>query len=232
MPLYGLFGGFMKKRLMALSIATLIVSGCNETSFETETNVDSTTEQELSNTKDATSKSQSTDITLRSVKNDIKEGKVKGWSDDSSVQDRYLALLNYFRAKPIKCSDYKGYKGPQPAVSWSDELEAAAIDHSEDLLVHSQLGHRGSNGSTAAQRVKEHGFNGEYIGENVGYKSKSGIAYSGEEWIELFVGWIKSSDGHCSNIMSPEYNRFGMGEAKSVEGSTVTLFWTQDFGKE
>ena len=139
--------------------------------------------------------------------------------------------MNYFRSLPIKCNDVGAYKGQQPSVLWNDELESAAVSHSEYLMEHSELGHRGSNGSTGAQRVREHGFSGEYIGENVGYKMKDGIAYSGKEWIDLFVGWIQSTDGHCSNIMSPEYNVFGMGEAKSVDGNSVTLFWTQDFGK-
>ena len=221
----------MKRKIVTLLFVALMTHGCNQTSFSTETEVENTAESALNSTSNGSAANDTTAISLERINSDIKEGKVKGWESAQTQQDRYLALLNHLRSQSIKCNDARGYSGPQPAVVWNDALEEAAIAHSEDLLEHSQLGHRGSNGSTAAQRVKLHGFSGEYIGENVGYKNKSGIAYSGKEWIELFVGWIKSTDGHCSNIMSPEYNTFGMGEAKSEEGNSVTLFWTQDFGK-
>jgi len=215
----------MVLKLIAMIISVFMVNACNETDFPTKIAADNTTQTTSQSSRDESI------VSLDRVNSDIKRGKVKGWKDAQSQQDRYLVLLNYFRSLPIKCNDSRAYKGPQPGVEWDDSLESAAIDHSEDLLEHSVLGHKGSNGSSAAQRVHTHGFEGEYIGENVGYKMKDGIAYSGKEWIELFVGWMQSKDGHCSNIMSPEYNAFGMGEAKSIESNSVTLFWTQDFGK-
>ena len=211
----------MSNKKLLITILAFFFSACNESTYIANDNTADSTAQSGNNTN----------ISVDRVNSDIKEGKVKGWKSAQTNQDRYLALLNYFRSLPIKCNDSSAYRGPQPSVAWNDALEAAAIAHSEDLLEHSQLGHRGSNGSTAEERVKLHGFSGEYVSENVGYKMKDGIAYSGKEWIDLFVGWIESTDGHCSNIMSPEYNVFGMGEAKSVDGNSVTLFWTQDFGK-
>ncbi len=218
----------MKLKLSLLLLPLLIIiNGCEEIEFPTEFDQNSSALAEPQSIyKDGEI------IDLNRVNRDIENGKVKEWKSAKTQQDRYLALLNYFRSLPIQCNDARGYKGPiKGNVSWSDALEEAAIAHSEDLLEHSQLGHRGSNGSTAAQRVHEHGFDGEYIGENVGYIMKDGIPYSGKEWISIFVDWINSKDGHCSNIMNKEYNSFGMGEAKSEEGNSVTLFWTQDFGK-
>ena len=216
----------LKLSLLLLSIF-IVTNGCEKLQFPTEFDLNSSAfAEQQSQFKDVEI------IDIDRVNRDIENGKVKGWESAKTQQDRYLALLNYFRSLPIQCNDARGYKGPiKGEVTWSDSLEEAAIAHSEDLLEHSQLGHRGSNGSTARERVKLHGFSGEYIGENVGYIMKDGIPYSGKEWISIFVDWINSKDGHCSNIMNKEYNSFGMGEAKSEEGNSVTLFWTQDFGK-
>ena len=214
----------MKMKILLVIPLLMLLNSCGETEFSTN---DSGENGNKSLEQNGTALST---LSIERVNSDIKEGKVAGWKSAKTQQERYLALLNYFRSLPVICNDAKANRGPLESVEWSDALEAAAQEHSEDLLEHGVIGHRGSDGSTAAQRVEASGFEGEYISENVGYKMKEGIPYSKKEWIENFVAWMQSRDGHCSNIMSKEYNRFGMAEAKSIEGESVTLYWTQDFG--
>ncbi len=162
----------------------------------------------------------------------IAGNKIKGWDSATTDQEYYLAITNYLRSLPIKCNDSQGYKGPADPLKWSDQLAQAAKVQSEDMLANNFFDHYGSDGSSPIDRMKNNGFIGTYYGENIAYQKNNGIPYTGYEYLIAFVKWIQSTSGHCSNLMSPNFNYVGMTEAKSVNGSSVTLYWTQDFGKK
>jgi len=75
---------------------------------------------------------------------------------------------------------------------------------------------RGS--STPCTRTAEQGL--EACGENIAAGNSEPDAAL-EQW--------KKSDGHCVNMMDPNYNRFGIGHAE-VQGSDYTHYWTQALG--
>ena len=160
----------------------------------------------------------------------IADGKINGWDGAKNAKDYYLVLTNYLRSLPIKCHDSKGYEGPVKALKWSDRLEEAAKEHSDDMLANNFFDHYGSDGSSPIDRIKDNGFIGRGYGENIAYQKNNGIPYTGYEWLIAFVKWIQSRSGHCSNIMNPDFEYVGMAQSKSENGRKVTLYWTQDFG--
>jgi uncharacterized protein YkwD len=60
---------------------------------------------------------------------------------------------------------------PLPPLRLSPGLSRAANDHVGDLGPQGQLGHRGSDGSTVAERVKRYGSWENLIGENIAFGS-------------------------------------------------------------
>ena len=204
-------------RFSILLVSVFFVSGCGELTTSSSSNSES---------------DQSDVLTLDSLKSAIDSGKVEGYSEDNEPSSNYLAVTNYIRSLPIICNDSRGFKGPVRELQWSNELEEAAQEHSNDMSENNFLSHTGSDGSTYKQRMQEHGFDGTNYSENIAYVQKGGISYSGDEWLERMVAWVNDDHGHCSNLMDPNYTHTGMAEAKSEDDNSVTIYWTQDFANK
>ena len=99
-------------------------------------------------------------------------------------------------------------------------LLAAARGHSADMAINGYFSHTSLDGRTYVQRIRNAGYNGSPIGENIaaGYATPDAV----------MAGWM-SSPGHCSNIMSSSYRSIGVGYAYRA-GSPFGAYWTQDFG--
>lgn len=99
-------------------------------------------------------------------------------------------------------------------LRFNAQLAAAAQAHSEDMARHRRMSHVGSNGSTAAQRIKGAGYRGRTLAENVanGHSSPEAVV----------SGWMRSP-GHRKNILNPAYQEIGVGYAND--------YWTQNFGR-
>jgi uncharacterized protein YkwD len=121
-----------------------------------------------------------------------------------------LLLVNEARSQGCMCGNQK--MPPVGPVSWNDQLESAAVKHSNDMSKHHFLSHTGSDGSTFSIRITKEGFKWHSCAENIaeGYETEQ----------QVIDGWLKSP-GHCRNLMNPGY--LFMGVARS--GS----YWTQDF---
>jgi uncharacterized protein YkwD len=100
------------------------------------------------------------------------------------------------------------------ALSTDGALTAAAAQHSADQAARNSMGHTGSNGSSAADRIRANGGSFSTWGENVaaGYGSASGVV----------GGWM-NSPGHRDNILSSAFTRIGVAVAISADG---TPYWT------
>lgn len=169
--------------------------------------------------------------TLSELNSDIKNGKVKGYNSAKTKEEKYLAVINYMRSLPIICQDSRANQGPVKALNWSKELTQAAKEHDDDMLQTGNFSHTGSDGSTPKDRIIDNGFNASYYGENISYHQHS-APYTQEEWKYAIIRWLNSETGHCSNLMSPNFDYVGMDEVKKTEDNLVTLYWTQDFGKK
>lgn len=94
-------------------------------------------------------------------------------------------------------------------LKWNDKLEAAAKVHSQDMLQTNLLSHKGSDNSYVDDRLLTQHYPWKACGENVAY----GVLYEDE----VVKAWIES-EGHCVNIMNPQYTEMGAW----VSG----LYWT------
>ncbi len=76
------------------------------------------------------------------------------------------------------------------------------------------MGHTGSDGSNAGDRIRANGGSFGTWGENVaaGYGSAAGVV----------DGWMNSA-GHRANILNPAFTRIGVAIATSADG---TPYWT------
>lgn len=122
-----------------------------------------------------------------------------------------LQMVNDARKKGCNCGDT--YYAPAPAVTWNDQLEKAAYDHSKDMFQNNYFSHTGSDGSGSGERISNAGYNWKYYGENIaeGYKTEQ----------EVVNGWL-SSPGHCRNIMNKNFREMGVARAGD--------YWSQEFG--
>lgn len=103
----------------------------------------------------------------------------------------------------------------RPPLRFDTRLTAAAQLHSRDMARHQRVTHKGSNGSSFAQRIRQQGYSGA-MAENVG---------AGPNVKNLMRRWM-NSPGHRKNILNPRYRDFGIGYVKGGR----TWYWTQTFG--
>jgi len=97
------------------------------------------------------------------------------------------------------------------------KLTEAALLHANDMVQREKLTHRGSNGTTPAQRVKQQGYLYRKIGENVAY---------GHPTAALVVqAWMQSLH-HRRNILG-NFTEIGAARVLSKNG---TPYWCVVFG--
>ena len=100
-----------------------------------------------------------------------------------------------------------------PALVWHDQVAAAASTHSADMAATDAIGHTGSDGSDAGDRLTAEGFRWSAWGENVA------AGFTTAE--PLFDAWMASS-GHRRQMLG-EYTYIGIGVADAADG---TAYWT------
>lgn len=102
-----------------------------------------------------------------------------------------------------------------PPLRLDARLTAAAQAHSNDMARRRRISHKGSDGSTATQRSRRQGYQGQ-AGENVA---------SGQTSVKaVMVAWMRSPR-HRRNILNRAYKDLGVGYAKNGR-----WYWTQVFG--
>lgn len=135
-----------------------------------------------------------------------------------AVGARVLALVNEARSAARRCGR-KRFEAATP-LSGSAALDRAALAHARDMAARSRMEHKGSDGSTPAERATRAGYGWRRIGENVA---------AGQPTPEQAVAeWLKSPR-HCANLMDPAFTEMGVGfaaDARSVAG----IYWAQVFG--
>jgi uncharacterized protein YkwD len=121
-----------------------------------------------------------------------------------------LQLVNQVRQAGCNCGGT--YYAPVPSVTWSNQLETAAYNHSSDMFKNNYFSHTSLDGSNTGTRIERTGYKWMAYGENIakGYKTEK----------EVLDGWL-SSPGHCRTIMSSVYKEIGVAK--------VGDYWTQDF---
>jgi len=141
------------------------------------------------------------------------------WPDAwRALEDAVLDLTNARRAQGANC-DSQGAFGMTHALVMEPRLQCAARRHSDDMATRDFYDHISPDGSTPGNRIDATGYGWRRYGENI-YKSPRGAQ-------EAVDGWI-DSDGHCSNLMSPDFFEIGIGYSENPE-IQLGRFWTQVF---
>ncbi|GAJ74455.1 putative membrane protein [Vibrio sp. JCM 18905] len=142
-------------------------------------------------------------------------------SSQGTFAEQMLAAVNSARSTTQQC----GATTMPPvggALTWSYALESAAYRHSSDMANSDFMSHTGSDGSNMSDRVNATGYAWSAIGENVAV---------GQSSINAVVNAWLSSEGHCLNIMSSDFDQMG---ASLVENHSASYgyYWTQVFAKQ
>jgi hypothetical protein len=99
----------------------------------------------------------------------------------------------------------------------SRKLNQAALVHAKDMALHQAMDHKGSDGSSAVDRVKRVGYVYLTVGEN--------IADGQESVAEVMTTWM-NSPGHRANILG-KFSEMG---AECVVDDRGVPYWCVDFG--
>lgn len=136
--------------------------------------------------------------------------------DYANFKEEFLARINKVRQNGCKCGSQK--MPPAPPLVWNEQLEKAAVDHAADMNKRRYFSHQSKDGRKIQDRIMNagytfKGFRSFVIGEN--------IAFGQETIEEVQNGWFKS-EGHCRNLMNPEFKEVGVARYQK--------YWVQDFG--
>ncbi len=131
----------------------------------------------------------------------------------TEFEEEVLLLVNEARAAGANCGS-GGSFAPTSALSMQPQLRCAARMHSRDMARRDFFDHTNPDGEGPQPRIERAGYEWSTWGENIafGYPSPEAV----------MDGWM-GSDGHCSNIMNPNFTEIGVGH---YEGNQ----WTQVFG--
>ncbi|MFD4604538.1 CAP domain-containing protein [Streptomyces sp. NPDC058464] len=127
----------------------------------------------------------------------------KATATASGVVARIVSLVNAERSK-VGCS----------ALTLNTTLTKVAQAHSEDMALHQNMSHSGSDGSSPGDRITSAGYTWSAYGENVAY------GYASPE--QVMAAWM-ASPGHKANILNCTFKEIGVGHAQPDD------YWTQDF---
>jgi uncharacterized protein YkwD len=126
-----------------------------------------------------------------------------------------FGLVNAARGEARSCGG-QGF-GAAPALRWDDRLGRAAQAHSDDMAARDYFDHDTLEGVTPEERVAAQGYSFSSFGEN--------IAAGQPTPAQAMATWL-ASDGHCANLMNPDFVDFGAGLG---EGGSYGFYWTQVF---
>jgi uncharacterized protein YkwD len=137
--------------------------------------------------------------------------------EPSAVAQRVLELVNAARAEARKCGRDQ-YNAVHP-LTLSAMLNEAALSHSRDMAGRGSLGHRGSDGSLAGERITRSGYAWRASGENVAAGQRDADA--------VVAAWL-ASPGHCATLMGSHFSEMGVAFALA-RSKDPAIYWTQVF---
>jgi uncharacterized protein YkwD len=131
-----------------------------------------------------------------------------------------LRLINARRAAGATCGAQGTFAAAPPLVS-RPELVTAAYGHSKDMADNNYFSHTSLDGRTLGPRITAAGYGWSLIGENIaaGYTT---VGQTVDAWM--------ASDGHCANLMNPNFSDFGLACARNA-ASQYGSYWTIDLGR-
>jgi uncharacterized protein YkwD len=140
---------------------------------------------------------------------------VASWSADrADAEEEVVAIVNQRRAQGADCGG-EGSFGPAEALTMDSALRCAARVHTQDMADNGYFDHKNPAGEEPWDRMQRAGYSWSRAGENI-----AGGATTAEDVVDQWM----DSDGHCANIMSPDFVHIGVGYVDDAR------LWTQVFG--
>ncbi len=128
-----------------------------------------------------------------------------------------LVIVNQVRSQGANCGT-KGAFGPAGPLTMDPALRCAARKHSADMAARNFFDHTNPDGQAPWDRMSAAGYMWSKAGENIAAGSPDAQGTMSQ--------WM-GSDGHCANIMSPDFKDIGVGYST---GGQYGHLWTQVFG--
>lgn len=144
------------------------------------------------------------------------------WRESESFarQTAALADLAQARADMLARANAERAAVGRPPLALDPQLNEAAQQHAEDMLLHSYYNHTSPAGSRPADRVRKIGYTARLVGEN--------IARGPFTVNEAMDNWLQSQD-HRRNLLNSAYRDLGVGIAVGRNSVGNTVLWVQDF---
>ncbi len=140
----------------------------------------------------------------------------RGWSQ---LELDILAAVNVVRGQGANCGSAGNFGATGP-LTMHPALRCAARKHSLDMHERAFFDHVNPSGEAPWDRMEQAGYGYTAAGENIAGGSPD-AAGTMDQWM--------NSDGHCSNIMNPDYEHIGVGYYPGGQWGTL---WTQVFGAQ
>lgn len=136
----------------------------------------------------------------------------------AALEARIVEIVNMHRAEGANCGS-KGTFGPAAPLVMQPNLRCAARVHSKDMADRGFFDHVNPDGDDPFDRMMKAGYViMTTAGENIA---------AGNATAEATMAQWMNSDGHCANIMNPDYKEIGVGY---YPGGQWGHLWTQKFG--
>jgi uncharacterized protein YkwD len=133
-----------------------------------------------------------------------------------------LAAINQRRAAGASCGSRGTFAAAAP-LRWSSLLAAASAAHSTDMATLNYFSHTSADGRSMSDRVNATGYTWASLGENIA------AGYPGID--SVVEGWMRS-EGHCANIMNPDFDEMGLACVPGASGSRYGQYWTQNLARK
>lgn len=130
---------------------------------------------------------------------------VKNGSIDEQAEQEMFRLVNTERAKA----------GLNP-VAFDTALREVARNHSEDMFSQGYFSHQSRDGRSPFDRMEDANVEFGYAGENLALAPSTPLAMQG----------LMNSPGHRANILSPNFNKIGIGV---IDGGIYGKMYSQEF---
>ena len=137
------------------------------------------------------------------------------WKD---FEAEIVTRTNQVRAEG-GCCDTKLCFEPSGALVPADELTRAARLHARDMSMRQYFSHDSPDGETPFDRMRQQGFDGCAMGENLAQGQTSAA--------DVVASWLASPE-HCENLLDRDFRRVGVGYADSA--GMLGPFWVQTLG--
>jgi len=139
--------------------------------------------------------------------------------DKDKKKDEPRPTLSEEEQKVLDLTNAERAREKLPPLTINPKLLKAARAYSEVMAKLDKVDHE-VDGTKPRQRAEKAGYEGEYVGENVGY-TFGGLG------AKAMVKWWMESKLHRENILRKEFTEIGLGAFKNKDGK---IYYTQLFG--